>query len=350
MKIPDTMEKMDPQWFTYALQHSYPNAVVTSVERLQVIHGAATKIQVKLEYEGDKTDLPQTLWVKTGFEEHTPFMEEIGMHWAEELFYGTLAPSLNIPSAKCYYHKLQPELPNMALLLEDLCTRNARFGSALRPLTFEEAAEGVKWLATLHSTLWGPAARAETRIKPTLTWGEGPIMDEALQNAAPLFACTRGYAVPFALHDPARIYAAWTRYRENVVKGDVCLLHGDTHVGNCYVLPDGSVSFLDWQNVSIGHWSHDFSYFVVTALDAPVRRKHERALLALYLDTLRKNGVSPPEQDEAWNSYRKGIIFGFFIWLVNPDQFQPSAINTCCLARAGVAMIDHDVLSLIEEG
>src|SRR3546814_7238951 len=73
-----------------------------------------------------------------------------------------------------------------------------------------------------------------------------------------------------------QIVAFWTRYVGSLGRGPVTLLHGDAHVGNTYVLPDGSVGFLDWQVVRRGCWSQDVGYFLVGALTQDDRREHER--------------------------------------------------------------------------
>src|SRR3546814_14871415 len=56
------------------------------------------------------------------------------------------------------------------------------------------------------------------------------------------------------------------------------LLHGDTHLGNIYLLPDGRAGLLDWQLVVRGHHMHDVNYIVTTALSIGDRRNHERDL------------------------------------------------------------------------
>src|SRR3546814_13677862 len=83
------------------------------------------------------------------------------------------------------------------------------------------------------------------------------------------------------------------------------LLHGDTHLGNIYLLPDGRAGLLDWQLVVRGHHMHDVNYIVTTALSIGDRRNHERDLLAYYLDCLKAHGVAgAPDLD------RKSVVEG----------------------------------------
>jgi aminoglycoside phosphotransferase (APT) family kinase protein len=156
--------------------------------------------------------------------------------------------------------------------------------------------------------------------------------------------------VPVALHDTSRLKAAWELYPGLMHQGPQCFLHGDTHIGNSYLEPDGSIGFLDWQIACTGLWVHDFTYFLITALDLPDRRRGEHDLLDHYLKALRKYGApTAPDFDEAWELYRKSVIYGLVSWLGNADEFQPPEVNTACLGRFGSAMIDlrtYDALGI----
>ena len=64
------------------------------------------------------------------------------------------------------------------------------------------------------------------------------------------------------------------------------LLHGDPHVGNTYVLPDGRVGFLDWQVLHRGHHALDLGYFLQGALTPRTDATNEAALVGTYHDAL----------------------------------------------------------------
>ena len=110
---------------------------------------------------------------------------------------------------------------------------------------------------------------------------------------------------------------------------------------------EGRVGFVDWQTVALGPWVHDVNYFVVSALDVPDRRAHERDLLGHYLNMLATYGVSVPGLDEAWSDYRRATVHGFLGWLCNLDHWQPAEVNTATYARFGMAMIDHDTYAAL---
>jgi len=124
------------------------------------------------------------------------------------------------------------------------------------------------------------------------------------------------------------------------------LLHGDEHLGNLYIEPDGRPGFLDWQ-VKRAPWSQGVSYFMVGGLDSGDRRNWERGLLAHYLDRLAANGVKAPSFEHAWLSYRRDILYGFLVWVVNDSQYQSEIVNVANTVRFGTAMLEHDTLGLL---
>jgi hypothetical protein len=53
-------------------------------------------------------------------------------------------------------------------------------------------------------------------------------------------------------------------------------------------------------------------------------------------------GVDTPSFDSAWAAYRRDVVWGLLIWLLNSSQFQTEANNTAAAVRFAMAMIDHD--------
>src|SRR5690606_28538280 len=73
--------------------------------------------------------------------------------------------------------------------------------------------------------------------------------------------------------------------------GPFCLVHGDSHIGNTYVYPDGRRIWLDWQLCRIGHGYRDVTYFMTAALTVDERRSSERDLLKHYREALVATGA-----------------------------------------------------------
>jgi aminoglycoside phosphotransferase (APT) family kinase protein len=117
------------------------------------------------------------------------------------------------------------------------------------------------------------------------------------------------------------------------------VIHGDAHIGNIFL--DGAMqpSLIDWQMVSYGPWGLDVGYHIASALPVDERERAERDLLAHYLERLRAGGIEPPAWDDAWDEYRRGIVYGYYLWgitrLVAPDIIEE------LLHRLGSAALAH---------
>ncbi len=343
MQLPKNVDEVTNQWLSDVLSQRGERVVVESHTQLQIIHGTATKFRLRLRYAPQHSDgLPETMWLKIGFEPHSGFMEEtLGAYRAEVLAYSELVPPYKLNTPECFFAKA--EGGQAALLLEDLTPRNVTFNSATTPLSAKAVSAGLDTLASLHGQSWqDPRIIGCDRLEKPLGGNMRKVFDDFVRDADKYFSEPRGYSVPVLLHDSNRLAAGMRAYIPFAEREPTCLLHGDTHVGNWFSETDGRVSLLDWQMVCAGHWSHDFAYFIVSALDMPDRRAHERDLLAHYLQKLGAEGGDPPSFDEAWQDYRRAIYYGFLVWLGNADVWQPAQVNLAAFARFGSAMLDHD--------
>lgn len=341
MQLPTSMAEINASWIQHILESHQPGVAIESIEHLNVIHGSATKIRVGITYgEGTQGDLPPSILVKIGLEPHSEWVAGMEVYDVEANCYGHVLPHFEFGAPKCFYQKIQQEPSQVAIVLEDLTLRDARFGDARTPYTVEEVMAGVRALAAIHAGTWNNPGLAGDWLKPVLTWGEIIPLGGWVENPDALFAEPRGFAVPVALHDPVKLKEKFTRYCETVLQGPQCVLHGDAHVGNSFVA-NGQVSFFDWQCSATGHWSHDVGYFMLSALDVPDRRENELSILRAYLSELAQLGIEPPSFEEALAAYRRCMVFCFVMWLGNPVECQPEQINLACFARAGMAIIDH---------
>ena len=129
------------------------------------------------------------------------------------------------------------------------------------------------------------------------------------------------------------------------------LLHGDSHLGNTYLLPGSRGGLLDWQLSVRGYCLHDVSYLIATSLPIEWRRRHERDLLTRYLERLRERGVRrPPGFEEAWREYGRAMIWGLYIgWLTTPIVNYGWEINVMNHLRLMTAYEDLDTARLVAE-
>ena len=190
-------------------------------------------------------------------------------------------------------------------------------GDATRPLTVEQAADGLRGLARMHGDFWG--GRVE---RPELAWLEPFVPWDGMQYAPLPAALERlGDDAPASVHAlsiDALIDDVWKPFIRTLTVGPPTLLHGDAHVGNTYLVPDGSnftVGFLDWQVARRGNFALDVGYFLQGALTTEDRRGSERALLDEYRDALALPADELPSGDEIWLRYRASVAHGLTLWL-----------------------------------
>jgi Ecdysteroid kinase-like family len=304
--LPLTAEGVTPAWLSAALGTRHPGVVITQVEPVQIIDGTATKVRLRLTYgpHTRREGLPDQMCVKGGFGAYREYLGGMGLYSGEVRFFNEIAPLYELACPASYFGLTQTDPVQGIVALQDLQARGVGFARATRPLSVELASAGLETLAALHGQSWGDDRPRRLGVEPLLSDSTEPILQDFLAALPERFAAPRGFAAPVALHDPDRLRAAYAAYRAGVQRDASCVVHGDAHIGNAYLERDGRVGFVDWQTVAVGPWVHDVNYFLVSALDVPDRRAHERELLGHYLTVLASFGVSVPGRDEAWSDYR----------------------------------------------
>jgi Ecdysteroid kinase-like family len=347
--LPLTAQHVTAPWLSAALRTRYPGVVVTGLEPLQIIEGTATKVRLRFANGrgGHREGLPDQMCIKGGFGAYREYLGGMGLYSSEARFYNEIAPLYELACPASYFGLTQTDPVQAIVALEDLHTRGVTFARATRPLSVKLAKAGLDALAALHGQSWADDRPRRLGVEPLLSDATEPILRDFFAALPERFAAPRGFAAPVVLHDPDRLRAAYAAYRAGVHRGAVCVVHGDAHIGNAYIEPDGRVGFVDWQTTAVGPWVHDVNYFLVSALDVPDRRAHERDLLGHYLKQLATFGVSAPALDEAWTDYCRATVHGFLGWLCNLDLWQPAEVNTATYARFGMAMIDHDTYAAL---
>lgn len=339
MALPMTVNDISPQWLQDALSRTWPNVAITAIqcEMLNKTAQTSSKILVSVDYApGSPANLPRTLVIKTGFEEHHDLC--MPFYSVEVDFYRRVKAALPVIAPTTYLAEVQESPPQATIVMEDLARQGFGFGNPLRPFTADQAAVALEQLAIIHSQ---PIEREPFASVGPLK-GPPQITGMLADEAAKLLREARGYIAPMALHDADRIREALAAYWTMIDRLPPCLVHGDAHIGNTYFNEKGVMGFLDWQGFGMASWVHDLSYFVVGALDLPDRRHAERDLLEHYLQHRARLGAPLPDREEAWDDYRRGVIYGFVMWLGARDTWQPPTVSVAQFARFAAAMIDHD--------
>jgi hypothetical protein len=276
------------------------------------------------------------------------------MYVNEVRFYRDLRGDLDIEAPRCFGSVYDERTRHFGMLLEDLTERGARFPSALESQSLETMRSLLEGLATLHARFW-----KSPRFNGDLDWvdtrfsgGMFPVFDgiglDLIRYQVEQHPFKANLIAPLGRSVDELWETLWASQRI-LDAGAHTLLHGDTHIGNTYVLPDGTGGFLDWQLMVRGSYANDVSYVIATGLDPETRRAEQRGLIEHYLEALRRHGVDAPTFDEAWTGYRLGIIWGIVIgWLITPPVNYGEAITSANIARLVDAALDVDSLGALQ--
>jgi hypothetical protein len=356
--FPADIEHLTPEVFTATLAINQPGVIVDEIDIVVAkrcgdgVASTADRVVVDLTYRpGTAGGLPHRLILKTMLATpHAPAT----MYENEVRFYTELRPGLPIEAPKAFGGSFDPSTGRFGLLLEDLGARGARFPSALDPVSLDEIRSLLGHLAVLHARFWD-----SPRFATDLSWvgtptsgGMSDVFDliglELIEDQVARHPFKADLIAPLGRTLP-ELWAQLWRVQAEHNHDPTTLLHGDTHVGNTYLLAGDRGGFLDWQLMMRGSWSHDVTYLLVTALEPAVRRAHERDLLAHYLDHLAAEGVSyPPTSIEAFEQYRAAALWGLVIgWLICPPENYGEPITVENISRTVTAVTDLDTLGAI---
>lgn len=359
---PTSAADITPDYLTRLMAQAVPGVSVTDVEMVEAktygeqFVSTAGRVIVNVRYgPGSPADLPPRLVVKVarGVDKIlAPFYEN------EVNFYNRVRPELDLETPRCFGAGFDAASSDFAIVLEDLTLRGATFPSVLSPVTLDNVRSILSQQAKLHARFW-----ESPRLRPggDLAWAgshvEGKVADLMMVGAAPLIQYEID-TVSFKREMVQRLRTtgpdlrngtlALHRHQQSLPQ---TLVEGDMHIGNSYLLPDGSGGLLDWQLTCRGHHMHDVSYLVTTALSVEDRRAHEKDLVRFYLDRLAAEGVADiPSFEESFTEFGRCLMWGVYIgWLTTPVVNYGWEINVMNHLRLTTAFEDHDTARLIAQ-
>jgi hypothetical protein len=341
--VPTTREELlSPEWLTAALSPRFPGVEVVKATPGDVMDRVTTNVRFTIECAGERPDgLPAALCAKGYFSEAGRAVAPLGAR--EVYFYREMVADTGLRTLRPIYAEVDPETRCGILLTEDVIVGGARFLDATCPYTPDQAALSLAELARLHAYGW------EREERPRLRW---------LRALLPMYLDHRGAGeirgnfdgplgvnVPAEVADPERLVAAFRSIAASRPEMGPTIIHGDPHIGNVYLAPDGRPSMVDWQCVQAGDWAVDVGYHIAASLAPADRESSERDLLAHYLDELRARGVDAPGLDLAQKQIRKGMVYGFFMWAITL-HVAPVIVQTL-LERLGAAVAANDGLAAV---
>jgi Phosphotransferase enzyme family len=347
LQIPGDLDAISPAWMTAALSESHPDAEVSAVAVVMRDDGTNRRARLALTYAHGSG--PATVFIKAGDPAHAELNARMGGVFNEpRLFRSGVHLPLDHPHV--YLALIDEPTLDFVLVMEDISTRGADPRDSTRPLTIDQAANGVRALARLHGAYWGERLSRETAlawVDPFVAWqGMGGGIAKSIEKA--------GDTIPAevrAMTGEQIVGDYWTRYIGTLGDGPATLLHGDPHIGNTYVLPDDEVGFLDWQVLRHGNFSHDLGYFLQGAVAIDDRRTSEADLIDEYRAALDLPADEKPTRDEIWLRYRASVAYGLAIWLATFSYggWQREDVSLALVQRYAAAFVDLDTAAAIDQ-
>jgi hypothetical protein len=279
-----------------------------------------TNFLIEVEFEGGYRNgagpPPKTLYAKLPCAElgTRAFANAVGFWEVEATFCERVASKVPIRVPRVY--AVSRRGARFVLLLENLrelpdvrmfINRDMAAGT-----TPERARMCLRTFAELHAAFWGWTGAQREAVLParlhTYLAPGGSGMTRALNasaigpahRAAPdLFARAHAELCGLAMEKWDALMEAW--YSEPLT-----LIHGDSHLANCfeYPTPDGPrMGMIDFQGLQWCKGIRDVQYHLINSLEPEVLAAHEDDLIDFYVAELRRHGVDLDASD-AREQYR----------------------------------------------
>lgn len=330
---------LSPGWISGMLQGEYPGARVAQVEVLWELETLATKLRLGLRYDEQPAGAPASIFMKV-FLDDAVVRAWIGE--PEARFFAELAPMLDLRMPRALYAGIDDATRHGIVVLEDLEPQGVTFLGALSPYSPDQADATLGELAKLHAQSWDSPKLYDEWLQPVVSkFTEYRTMDD-LQG---LFDGERGDPLPDEVCNAVRLRDSVAALFAATADARRCLVHGDAHAGNLYLTAAGEPGICDWQIVSRGHWSFDVAYHTATALTPEDRRASEQDLLRAYLGRMRAAGADVPGWGDAWDCYRRALVYGYNLWAVT-TTVDPRITNEF-VRRQGLAVAEHGSMEML---
>jgi hypothetical protein len=308
---PTKSSDITAEWLTVNVGARAPGAAALAARSLDGTTGTTDRRRLAVEWNeaGKRAGLPANVFVKSSplSAKNRGMVAALGMSTNEVRFYQQIADERVGVCPKAWYSYAGIGA-RFVIVLDDIVVDGAKPYALADRCEVQHARGLIDAFAALHSRFW-ESPRFDGDLQWVRTWsmrpGNAVLKRFYKRGRRDALRLDRPEATPALRATAAALDANIDAYYREFEIGPLTLLHGDSHLGNTYSLPDGRSGLLDWQVIWRGPGLREVTYGMTTGLDPDVRRAHERELLERYLDALRAGGVTAvPSYDEAFQRYR----------------------------------------------
>lgn len=357
--MPSRAEDVTPEWLTAALRSRGRDVVVGAVRRHPLGDGVGMMSALEmLEVEYEQGNGPKSIVLKlpATIEANRVVALAFDIYRREVLFYRDVAALTPAATPEVYFAEIDGT-ENFVLLLEDMS--HYRLGDQIEGCGPADAELCMVELGELHSSFWDDVDRSELEFIPYLYPSSHA---DALQQGAAMgwgpMVEVFGDVIPDhvrAIKD--RYLAAIPRLQEWMTTPPLTVVHGDFRMDNLFfgtAPEDAPIAALDWQGCLRAKAVEDLAYLMSGSVPTADRRARERDLIAKWHHVLSEGGVSDYSVEQAWEDYRRAILYVWTVVVVIAGTLDSSnerarAWMTLMVERAVAAIDDLDLLSLLPE-
>lgn len=312
MEVPASPDAITLPW----LQSLWPATPLKGFRTEPASGDGLSSVRVRISVEAATADASRTVLAKFGYPGQPEWVYR-SAYLAEATVYGsTIVPAGTLHLPHCWFAHCDPVARIFALVLDDI--RPGTGGTLKAVFSPAQLRHVVTTLATWHARWWGRSPEepflAETEKILLLT---GDVERFCAGLLAYLATLDEGPLTSrFMRITGSHLARVVTAHRESLQQGPGCtLVHGDLHPGNL-IFPRGGTpaTWLDWQTVAYLKGAYDLALLVGLNTPTDTRRRWERHLIDLYLQTLHREGIST-RRVGFLTDYRVALLFAGLRWL-----------------------------------
>lgn len=357
--MPRSIDAVDTAWIEAVLRNADRDVRVASVKCARIAEGIgmlSTIYQVQIAYA--QGDGPATVVVKLPAlnEQNHGVAMTFNNYERESLFYQHAARLTDMRTPMAYY-AANDGRSAVALVLEDMSDWMP--GDQLKGSTPEQTEHCIDALAQLHSSFW---ARVDDTAWYWIPNSTESLMSEGLHQGTialyDSFLAAFGVDVPQALQvNKARYIAAIPAMQRWINAAPRTLIQGDFRMDNLFFgsKPEHApVAVCDWGASLRGKGVHDIAWLFSGSVPIADRRANERALIARWQQGLVAGGVNGYSVDNAWQDYRRAILYMWTYVVVTAGSLDPNNARGRAwigemVKRSGQAIVDLGGVELLAE-
>ena len=356
-------DEITTDWLEAALKSSNTmpaSAGITSVARRPIGVGVGMLGLIEVitpTYSGDAGNAPKSVVVKypTEVEGNLAVATTFNVYEREVRFCQLLGPKAGLRLPKLYFAHTT-SASSFIMVMEDLS--GYALGDQVEGCSVKQAEMSIIEMAKLHAAFWEKVDSDDFKFVPYHfpTVHSDAMLQGAIAGWDAMVAVFGDVISPELKSNKDKFLTTVPKMQEWIVSHPHTLVHGDWRMDNLMfgVEPDHApMAVLDWQGTLRSKGVQDLAYLLSHNMDVTERRDNERALVAMWHSELLKNGVKNYTAEQAWDEYRRAVLY---LWVyatviagtLDPSNERGKAFMTAMVTRSSTAIGDLDGIALLD--